>query len=468
MKRFFIMLGAAVAMASSANALELSLTPGSLELQFEKIRHTSDPTLELRGSANVTDLVLLKQIPRAVTTLKMGDLTVEAYTYTDGNYMGATSFVEGELPPYMLMGTNVETLELPKNAKIIGKSAFSATSINRFEVPIGVSRIDDYAFANCSNLREVTIPQSVQLGDGVFKSCQSLTGVEFSNAVSVIPAYTFDGCTAYTASLPEGVASVGDYAYRGTALTDLNLSGVKTIGNYSFSDMPRLATISVDTNAEIQVGKGAFSHDKALTSIPDWDGMISDLVAAHTSGSRNPKINASVIGEAAFANNMDIDSISFGPNLTTVKAHAFRNAKNLTAVTAAELEANIPEVDVTAFSGLEDEEGRYPLPLYVTSDSKSLWEEHPVWGLFNVQVAVTGMVDIHPGNVEIAVSRDGNSLTVISTEVIDSVTVYSLAGLDLQEAAPASSVCTISGIADDGVLMVKVVSGGVTKVVKVM
>ncbi len=62
---------------------------------------------------------------------------------------------------------------------------------------IAVTAISSKAFANCTNLKGVTIPDSVtSIGDRAFCGCKSLARVEIPNSVTRIGRYAFDGCTS--------------------------------------------------------------------------------------------------------------------------------------------------------------------------------------------------------------------------------------------------------------------------------
>ncbi len=104
MKRYILVLGSVAMMAATSHALEITLTPGSLRSELPALVNTQDRSLVLKGRADVTDLALLKNMSRAVTTLDMSGLRIAAYTYTDGDYLGSVSFSDDEIPPRGICG----------------------------------------------------------------------------------------------------------------------------------------------------------------------------------------------------------------------------------------------------------------------------------------------------------------------------------------------------------------------------
>jgi hypothetical protein len=97
-----------------------------------------------------------------------------------------------------------------------------------------VTSIGSYAFATCSGLKEVTIPNSVtSLGNSAFLSCSGLTKVTIGNSVTSIGDSEFSGCIRLTeVSIPNSVTSIANFAFRNcTSLTEVTIpNSVTTIG----------------------------------------------------------------------------------------------------------------------------------------------------------------------------------------------------------------------------------------------
>ena len=103
------------------------------------------------------------------------------------------------------------------------------------------------AFAGCSSLTSLTIPNSVtSIGDGAFYGCSGLTSVTIPNSVTSIGEGAFRYCSSLTSvTIPNSVTSIGDVAFRGcSSLTSVTIpNSVTSIGRFAFSDCYRLNTI---------------------------------------------------------------------------------------------------------------------------------------------------------------------------------------------------------------------------------
>lgn len=72
-------------------------------------------------------------------------------------------------------------------------------NIKKYEIPDGVTSIDERAFAGCADLTDIYIPDSVtDFGRFVFFGCTGLTGINIPDSFTRINDYTFHGCTSLT------------------------------------------------------------------------------------------------------------------------------------------------------------------------------------------------------------------------------------------------------------------------------
>lgn len=467
MKRIIYSLLISLTACGVAHALQLRVSPGKFFEQIPAIESTTDKMLVLNGSANASDLLLLSKLSRSVETLDMSGLTVEAFVFPDEMTTGKKVYVDGELPAYMLAGTGIKNVMLPENTIEIGEGAFSSSGLNSINIPQTVSKIGNYAFASCTDLTNATLASDTQLGIGLFKDCTALKTVKFEYPVAYIPASMFDGCVMYSQEIPSSVRTIGDYAFRKTALKTLNLSHISEIGEYAFADMPDLVSVSFSEAGAINLGSGAFFNDRGLETLPAFMSELPKLAMAQTIGKSEVVIRSSVIGEAAYANNPNLDTLTLGAEVRTIEKNAFRNLKGLKLVDVCRLKSNVPEVDEDAFSGLLSDSGSYDIGLNVVKGTESAWKAHPVWSLFKIGQYETGIdTPAYPDESDIKVSRDKSAARVSSMSEIDFIGIYSVDGTLLYEDSPGATDVTITDLPISEILIFKVKSGSTVKVVK--
>ena len=140
--------------------------------------------------------------------------------------------------------------------KVVGitNNAFSGSSeVTSVKIPNSVTSIGNYAFYNCSGLTSVVIGNSVtSIGQDAFNSCYSLTSVFIEdlaawckinfndqNANPLCQYYCelyLNGKKVTELVIPEGVTSIGDYAFCGLTLTTVTIpKSVISVGKQPFS-----------------------------------------------------------------------------------------------------------------------------------------------------------------------------------------------------------------------------------------
>lgn len=187
--------------------------------------------------------------------------------------------------------TNLKTLEIGNNVKIIGMGSFYACSnLSAVTIPNSVDIIGKEAFKGCKNLSAVTIPDSVtSIGVGAFAGCQSIESVTIPNSVTSMGSYAFYKCSGLTSVI------IG--------------SGVKSIGASTFVGCSGLSEVIIPDNVT-SIGKGAFWNCSGLNSVTIGSGVtsIDDCVFQDCSSLSKVIINSknlNSVGANAFSKQLD-------------------------------------------------------------------------------------------------------------------------------------------------------------------
>ena len=180
-----------------------------------------------------------------------------------------------------------------------------------------VTKIGKYAFAGCTNLTSVTIPNSVvSIGNSAFYRCSSLTSVTIPEFLKIIEDYTFSRCSALTSiTIPEGVTSLESAAFSGCrSLTSITIpSTVNRIGMgvFGFMDLEYVVSLIQDPfdlsndwivpqftantfeHATLYVPAGTINKYKAKNGWKDFvnikEGLPAGIKASEIKGSNEVK-----------------------------------------------------------------------------------------------------------------------------------------------------------------------------------
>lgn len=151
---------------------------------------------------------------------------------------------------------NITTIVIPEKVTYLGETK-------------NVIRIGESAFAKCSELVSVTIPNSiVSIGQGAFNLC-ALVSLNIPNSVKSIEESAFLACNALSSiSFGNSVTSIGFKAFAMcSSLTSLIIpNSVTTIDNCAFEECKKLSSLIIGKNVKI-IGSGAFRNCSKLNEI---------------------------------------------------------------------------------------------------------------------------------------------------------------------------------------------------------
>ena len=270
-----------------------------------------------------------------------------------------------------------------------------------------VTGIANYAFVNCTNLLEITLPSTLTtIGNSSFSKCPGLTSVTiastllsvgpncFSESKGITDVYATCGIDAWLASefkdassnpisngarlnisgyeasdilrIPEGTKRIGGYtfagyrtdeAYGGNVVALYLPQGIECIGKGAF-ERCKIENVAI--------GEPAAFQNYPIINLSDYCKIDFENYTANPlyNGAsltyRNPEKEYTVtdieipegtpsIGRYAFIGYKQATSVSTPPSLTSIGVQAFSNCSNIKSLIIGE---NVAEIGMSAFSGV--------------------------------------------------------------------------------------------------------------------
>ena len=122
---------------------------------------------------------------------------------------------------------------IPANVVTIGIYAFQTCEKLQkvtFEQGSVLETIEDYAFSDCNELTEITLPSTLRtLGEDVFNCCFELKSITLPEGIKTIPAGAFINCTSLAEiSLPSTLETIENFAFCNMGLSTVKYNGIKS------------------------------------------------------------------------------------------------------------------------------------------------------------------------------------------------------------------------------------------------
>ncbi|MBR4264112.1 MAG: leucine-rich repeat protein [Paludibacteraceae bacterium] len=215
--------------------------------------------------------------------------------------------------------------------------------------------IGDYAFANCNNLYNVIIEDSVKnIGDYAFQSCSSLEEVTIRNKGNIgTQAFARSSTQNPATYIISNVGAIGKSAFANcTAIKNLTIDTcVTAIGQSAFENCSSLEDVTIQNNGNIgtQAFAGSSIQNPATYTISNV-GAIGESAFANCSKLQKAQLGNQVseINQSAFSNCVLLDSITMPNTITSLGASAFNNCQQLAYV---KLSNQLTSIGQSAFAG---------------------------------------------------------------------------------------------------------------------
>ena len=335
-----------------------------------------------------------KQILTILSALLIS-MAAHAYSFeADGIYYNIISY---GYDPVMVEVTDVESgtdngnyyygeINIPENFYYEG-------------VVYRVTRISDNAFAYCTALTSVTIPNSVEIiGDQAFYGCTALTSVTIPRSVRSIGLNPFTNCSSLTSIVVDRDNSFYDSRDNCNAIitTEYNYliagcrntripSSVTSIGTVAFAGCSGLSSITIPSSVT-SIGENAFSGcsltsvtlPSSITSIPNYSfsycyNLTSVIIPEGVTS----------IGNDAFYGCQRLTSVTLPSSITSIGKEAFYQCDNLTDVYCRA--EQVPSTSGSTFTSRS-----YNTTLHVPSSALSDYSSTSPWSGFNSIIALGG------------------------------------------------------------------------------
>ena len=265
------------------------------------------------------------------------------------------------------IGTNVEKIPAYLFYPYYNSSYAPKIVIVNFAENNQCKSIGEYAFEDCSNLIEITIPDGVtSIGESAFRDCSSLTEITIPDSVTNIGGSAFSNCTALTEinfnAINMGVVTDGnilnDYPFYGIGEAGKELvvnigANVERIPARLFYYSENITEVTFAENSQCKsVGEEAFYRCSTLAeiTIPDSVTSIGNNAFRNCSRLISFTIPDSVtsIGESTFYYCSSLTEITIPDSVTSIGNNAFRNCSSLISFTIPE---SITSIGEGAFEG---------------------------------------------------------------------------------------------------------------------
>lgn len=266
------------------------------------------------------------------------ELTVDGVLNISGTGdMGWGFSINATEIPWHKYKDDIRSVILDEGVTCVAPYAFSdCANLTEVSIPSGVTWIGDYAFANCSGLTEIALPDSLtSIGEHAFENCSSLSEITYSENLEL--------------------EEVGQDAFGGTPWSEqaADENGLLIINKTLISCIGDKTTIVIPDTITKIAGE-AFLGNKYIKEIviPDSVTEIGSSAFQECTALEEIKLSNSIseISGVLFCGCTSLTEIVIPEGVSSIGPSAFEDCNDLTDI---KLPQGLKSIGYTAFAGCE-------------------------------------------------------------------------------------------------------------------
>ena len=289
------------------------------------------------GSDEKTYTVTVAELAETATSITASKATIIVTDATDDTLSSVATAVKS------INGVFV-SLDLSQSTDVttLSDSIFEyCSNLAEITLPETITTIGKYAFAH-SPITKITIPDSVtEIGTGILQYCTSLESATLGSGITTIEHYTFKGCTTLSdVTLGSNATKIEYDSFQNcTSLESITIpASITNLSSLAFEGCSKLTTVTVES------GNSALkSIDNVVYSL---DGKTLLLYPARKTGDFSIPDGVTSF-DTAFKGNTNLTGITIPSSVSEICSYAFNGCTALESVT---IPASVTEIGRDAFS----------------------------------------------------------------------------------------------------------------------
>lgn len=191
-----------------------------------------------------------------------------------------------------------------------------------------------YWFKNFANLESVSLPATVQkIGENAFSGCAKLANVDL----------------AFVDTIERG-------AFEESGLTNVSLATTKVVGNLAFQKCKKLQSISLNSDADTQLGYGIFWGCTGLQAVDLGAAKLGSAMFTDCTGLNEVIYNGSELPGGVFSGCSNLSVITLGNQLVKIGIGVFDQCEKLDTIRISAPDAPAMKVEVEKYDLIVDDD----------------------------------------------------------------------------------------------------------------